>query len=83
MGFVKYEVGEEEEDGEVGDEEDEGVIEVGSGRDICVRPEEVKSVGLSQFPAPPRPVCRYSGAGWEAEMARARSAVAEGRASGS
>jgi hypothetical protein len=40
----------------------EAVIDVGSGSDIWLRPEEVRSVGLSQFPAPPRPVCRYSGA---------------------
>jgi hypothetical protein len=73
-----------EEPGSVVDEdEDEGVIEVGSGHVVWVRPEVMRLEGLSQFPAPPRPVCRYSGVGWEAERARARSAVAGGRDSGS
>lgn len=80
--------GGEEEDVEgptsVGEEEEEvGVMDVGSGEGVCVRPACVRSVGLSQLPAPPRPVWRYSGAGWEAESARARSAVAGGSASGS
>ena len=84
-GLPNTDVGEEDEGDEgpsVGEEED-GAIEVGSGDEACVRPEEVRSVGLSQFPAPPLPVWRYSGAGCEADSARARSAVAGGRASGS
>ncbi len=60
--------GEEEEDVEglaaVGDEDEEvGVMDVGSGEDVCARPACARSVGLSQLPAPPRPVWRYSGAG--------------------
>jgi hypothetical protein len=85
-GFAANEEGEEDVEGPGSlDEELEvvGAMEVGSGDEVCVRPKEVRSVGLSQFPAPPRPVCRYSGAGWEAERARARSDVAGGRASGS
>ena len=83
-GFAITDVGEEDE----GDEGpasigEDGAIEVGSGDEVCVRPEEVRSVGRSQFPAPPLPVWRYSGAGCEADSARARSAVAGGRASGS
>ncbi len=67
-----------------GDEEEEvGVMDLGSGEGVCARPACVRSVGFSQLPAPPRPVWRYSGAGWEAESARARSAVAGGSASGS
>jgi hypothetical protein len=84
-GAVKEEEEEEVEGPASVDEEleDVGAMEVGSGEEVWVRPEEVRSVGLSQFPAPPRPVWRYSGVGWEAERARARSAVAGGRASGS
>ena len=87
-GVANVDVGEEDEgEGDEGPasvgEEDDGAIEVGSGEVVWVKPEEVRSVGLSQFPAPPLPVWRYSGAGSEAEIARARSAVAGGRASGS
>jgi hypothetical protein len=64
-------------------EEEEGAMDVGSGEEVCVSPAELRSVGFSQFPAPPRPVWRYSGAGCEADSARARSAVAGGRDSGS
>jgi hypothetical protein len=52
---------------------EEGVTDVGSilFEESCVMPWDSKSEGLSQFPAPPRPLWMNSGRGWEAEMARA------------
>ena len=48
-----------------------------------VKPWDSRSVGLIQFPAPPRPVCKYSGGGWEEERARAKVCVGKGWDSGS
>jgi hypothetical protein len=65
-GLVNSEDEEEDVEGpaSVGEgEEEKGVMDVESGEEVWVRPEEVRSAGFSQFPAPPRPVWRYSGAG--------------------
>jgi len=43
------------------------------GEAICASPCDESSAGATQLPAPPRPVCRYSGNGWEAARAFARS----------
>lgn len=45
------------------------------GEAICASPCDESSAGATQLPAPPRPVCRYSGKGWEAARAFARSFV--------
>ena len=60
------------EEGDVDVDVEVEVEELGE-EEICVRPRDVRSEGWIQFPAPPRPVCRYSGAGWEEVRARVRS----------
>jgi hypothetical protein len=49
------------------------VVEVGLGDVAWDRPCDLSAVGCTQLPAPPRPVCRYSGGGADEVTLRERS----------